>query len=99
MIADSLPDEVAEKVEEPRLHADLKAAGHLVHEDQARSGDEVSRNLQPLLHLPEKARRSVVDAVLRDLLLWPASPVLTTGSVPNGAPRRRSSARRRCRRR
>jgi hypothetical protein len=38
-------DEVAQEVEQPCLHGDIETAGRLIHEYQARLGDEVARDL------------------------------------------------------
>ena len=60
-------DQPAQQVEQPRLHRDVEAAGRLVHEHQARRGDEVAGDLQALAHAAGKGARLVVDAVGVDL--------------------------------
>ena len=60
-------DEAAQQVEQARLHRDVEAAGRLVHEDEARAGDEVAGDLQALAHAAGKGARLVVDAVGVDL--------------------------------
>ena len=55
------------QVEQARLHRDVEPAGRLVHEHQARRGDEIARDLQPLPHAAGKGRGRVVDAVGGDL--------------------------------
>src|SRR5262249_31043396 len=54
--------ERAQKIEEPRLHRDIEAAGRLVHVDQARARDEHARNLQALLHAARDRGWPVIDA-------------------------------------
>ena len=60
-------DQAAQQVEQARLHRDVEAAGRLVHEDQARPGDEVAGDLQALAHAAGEGARLVVDAVGVDL--------------------------------
>ena len=40
----------AKQVEQLGLHGHVEPRGRFVHEDQPRPGNEVARNLQPLLH-------------------------------------------------
>ena len=56
-------DEPAEQIEEAGLHGDIEAAGRLIHEDEARTGDQVPGDLQTLAHAAGEAAGILVDAV------------------------------------
>jgi hypothetical protein len=59
--------EPAQEIEQAGLDRDVEAAGRLVHEDEARRGDEVAGDLQALAHAAGEGARLVVDAVGADL--------------------------------
>ena len=60
-------DQPAHQVEQSRLHRHVEPAGRLVHEDQARAGDEVASDLQALAHAAGERAWLVVHPVLADL--------------------------------
>ncbi|MND47991.1 hypothetical protein D3C80_388990 [compost metagenome] len=59
-------DEAADQIEQTRLHGDIEATGRLIHEDEARRGDEVAGNLQALAHPTREGAGLVVDTVGAD---------------------------------
>ena len=62
-----LGHQAAQQIEESGLDRDVEAAGRLVHEDQPRPGDEVTGDLQPLLHAAGEGLGQIVDPIGRDL--------------------------------
>ncbi len=67
-------DQSPQQVQQPRLNRDIQPSGRLIHEDQAWSGDEVARDLQPLPHAAGEGPGAVVDTVMADL--HPSQPVV-----------------------
>ena len=53
-----------------RLYRDIKAPGGLIHEDKARSGDQISSDLEPLAHAAGEGAGLVVNAVGGDFHLF-----------------------------
>ena len=72
------PTSAAQEVEQPRLYRYIEAAGRLVHEHQARPGDEIAGDLQALTHAAREGARLVVDAIGFDL--DPPEPVDRSGA-------------------
>ena len=57
----------AQQIEQARLHRDVETGCRLVHEDEAWTGDEITRDLQTLLHAAGKSRWRIIDARRIDL--------------------------------
>ena len=91
-------DQPAQEVEQARLHRDVEAAGRLVHEHQARAGDEIAGDLQALAHAAGEGAR--LDRRCGRLRSRPAraSRPQWRGSCHNAGRRPPSAARRHWRR-
>ena len=57
-----LAHQAAQQVEQARLHRHIEAASRLVHKDQPWAGDQVTGDLQALLHAAREGARQIVDA-------------------------------------
>ncbi len=61
-----LHHQVAQQIEQARLHRHVQPAGRLVHKHQLGVGDQIAGDLQPLLHAAGEGGRQIVEARQRD---------------------------------
>jgi hypothetical protein len=66
-------DEIPQDIQESSLHGYVQTAGRLIHEDQTGLGDEISCDLEALLHPPGEGGRGIVNTV--DIDLHPLEPM------------------------